>query len=189
MRIVVGISGATGAIYGVRALEALRELDVETHLVISKWGERTIEHETPLSVREVRELAGESHPLGNQAAVISSGSFKTDGMLVAPCSMRTLAAIRHGLADNLLERAADVTLKEGRKLVLLARETPLSQVHLENMLGLARMGAAIVPPVPAFYNRPESIDDLVDHTVVRALDQLGLDPEWAGRWSGSLGRL
>jgi 4-hydroxy-3-polyprenylbenzoate decarboxylase len=186
---VVGITGATGAVYGVRALEALRALGVETHLVMSKWGQRTVEHETPLSVRDVRALATESHGAQDQAAAISSGSFPVDAMLVAPCSMRSLAAIRHGLSDNLLTRAADVTLKERRPLVLLARETPLSPVHLENMLALARLGVAIVPPVPAFYNHPDSIDALVDHTVARALDQLGLDPEWHGRWTGTLTRL
>lgn len=186
MRLVVGISGATGAIFGVRILQALTELEVETHLVVSKWGERTITHETAFSAREVRALATESYGAGDQAALISSGSFPTDGMLVAPCSMRSLASIRHGLAHNLLIRAADVTLKEGRRLVLLPRETPLSPIHLENMLALARLGVAIVPPVPAFYSHPESIDHLVDHVVVRALDQFGLDLEWTRRWSGNL---
>jgi 4-hydroxy-3-polyprenylbenzoate decarboxylase len=189
MRVIVGITGATGAIYGVRLLEALGDLEVETHLVTSKWGERTIEHETPLSLAEVRALASEWHAGGNQAAVVSSGSFRTDGMVVAPCSMRTLAAIRHGLSDSLIARAADVTLKERRRLVLLARETPLSEIHLENMHALARMGVTIMPPVPAFYARPTTLGELIDHTVARVLDQLGLDPEWSGRWDGRLSRL
>ncbi len=186
MRIVVGITGASGAIYGVRLLQALRALEVESHLVTTPWGERTIEHETRFTVSEVRALASEHHSSRDQAAVISSGSFLSDGMVVAPCSMRTLAAVANGLSDNLLCRAADVVIKERRRLVLLVRETPLSEIHLSNMLTLARMGVIIMPPVPAFYNHPESIDALVDHTVARALDQFGLEVEWERRWKGSL---
>lgn len=183
---MVGITGASGAIYGVRALQALRALEVETHLVTSRWGERTIEHETELTLAEVRALATTHHAALDQAAVVSSGSFPTDGMLVAPCSMRTLAAIAHGLADTLVARAADVTIKEGRRLVLLARETPLSAIHLENMQRLAALGVAIAPPVPAFYNHPRTIEDVVDHTVARALDLFGLEAEGATRWGGRL---
>lgn len=187
-RLVVGITGATGAVLGVRMLQTLAELGVETHLVTSKWGERTLEHETSLSLADVRSLATVAHPTNDQAATISSGSYRTDGMVVAPCSMRTLGAMASGVADNLLCRAADVTLKERRRLVLLVRETPLSEIHLRNMLDLARMGVVVMPPVPAFYNEPETIDDLIDHWVGRALDQFGLDSGRVRRWSGQLGR-
>src|SRR3972149_5010558 len=162
-RIIVGITGATGAIFGIRVLEALRAAEVETHLVISKWGQQTIEHETGLTAQQVKDLASVLPSTANMAATISSGSFFTDGMAVVPCSMRTLAAIAHGYGEDLVHRAADVVLKEGRKLVLVPRETPLSQVHLENLLKLARQGVAIVPPMPAFYNRPKSVEDIVNH--------------------------
>ncbi len=184
MRLIIGITGASGAIFGVRTLEALRELKVETHLVMSRWARTTIAHETNYSLDDVEQLASEVHREDNQAAAISSGSFKTDGMIVAPCSMKTLAAIRAGYADTLVSRAADVVLKERRKLVLLARETPLSEIHLENMLALSRLGAVIFPPVPAFYNHPKSIRDLVDHIVGRMLDQFGLDMPAMARWRG-----
>jgi 4-hydroxy-3-polyprenylbenzoate decarboxylase len=187
-RLVVGITGATGAIIGVRLLERLRELETETHLVISKWGERTIEHETPYTVAQVRALASVAHSVQYLAATIASGSFRTDGMVVAPCSVKSLAAIAAGFADNLLLRAADVTLKERRRLVLVVRETPLSDIHLENMLRLSRMGTIIFPPVPAFYNHPQTIDDLVEHLVARVLDQFGLEPEGERRWDGRLAR-
>lgn len=186
MRIVVGITGASGAIFGIRLLEALRELEVETHLVISRWGERTIAYETSYAVVDVKALASEVHRAMDQSAVISSGSFRTDGMVIAPCSVRTLSAIAHGVGDTLVCRAADVTLKERRRLVLVVRETPLSEIHLENMLRLARMGVVVAPPVPAFYNQPASIDDLVNHTIARTLDQFDLDAGWAARWGGSL---
>jgi 4-hydroxy-3-polyprenylbenzoate decarboxylase len=186
VRVVIGITGATGAIFGVRLLEALQAAEVETHLVISAWGRRTIEHETGRRADEVAALATHAHSFRNQASLLSSGSFLTDGMVIAPCSMRTLAAIAHGLTDTLVARAADVTLKERRRLVLLVRETPLNEIHLTNMLALARLGADIVPPVPAFYNRPESIDDLVDHTVGRVLDLLGVDHDLVRRWNGQL---
>src|SRR5579885_2189576 len=184
MRLIIGITGASGAIFGVRTLEALRELKVETHLVMSRWARTTIAHETNYSLDDVEQLASEVHREDNQAAAISSGSFKTDGMIVAPCSMKTLAAIRAGYADTLVSRAADVVLKERRKLCLLARETPLSEIHLENMLALSRLGAVIFPPVPAFYNHPKSIRDLVDHIVGRMLDQFGLDMPAMARWRG-----
>ena len=187
-RIIVGITGATGAIFGIRLLEALRAAEVETHLVISKWGQQTIEHETGLTAQQVKDLASVLHSTANMAATISSGSFFTDGMAVVPCSMRTLAAIAHGYGEDLVHRAADVVLKEGRKLVLVPRETPLSQVHLENLLKLARQGVAIVPPMPAFYNRPKSVEDIVNHIVARVLDQFGISAEFAKRWDGKMGR-
>lgn len=187
-RIIVGITGATGAIFGVRLLQALRAAEVETHLVISKWGQQTIEHETGLTAQQVKDLASVQHSTANMGATISSGSYFTDGMAVVPCSMRTLAAIAHGYGEDLVHRAADVVLKEGRKLVLVPRETPLSQVHLENLLKLARQGVAIVPPMPAFYNRPKSVDDIVNHIVARVLDQFGISAEFAKRWDGKMGR-
>jgi flavin prenyltransferase len=185
MRLVVGITGATGAPLAVRLLEYLSEMpDVETHLVLSRWARATIELETPYSARQVEKLADVVHGPGDQAASISSGSFRTDGMVIIPCSMKTLAAVRVGLADGLIGRAADVTLKERRPLVLVPRETPLSDIHLENMLALSRMGVRIVPPMPAFYNHPASVSDVVDHIIARVLDQVGLSAPDARRWSG-----
>jgi 4-hydroxy-3-polyprenylbenzoate decarboxylase len=184
MRLIVGITGASGAIFGIRTLEALKALSVETHLVMTRWARTTVAHETGLDLQEVESLASVVHHGDNQAAAISSGSFRTDGMIIAPCSMKTLAAIRTGYSDTLVCRAADVILKERRKLVLLARESPFSEIHLENMLALARMGAVVFPPVPAFYNRPKTIEDLVDHIVGRLLDQFSLDMPGLSRWSG-----
>ena len=184
MRIIVAMTGATGAVYGVRLLVALKELDVERHLILSRWAETTLAKETGMSAREVGALASVVHHRDNQGASISSGSFRCDGMIVAPCSMKTLAAIRHGYGESLIPRAADVTLKERRRLVLLPRETPLNDIHLENMLALSRMGAIIAPPVPAFYNEPRTIDDLIDHTVGRVLDLFGLDTPRLRRWTG-----
>lgn len=187
-RIVLGITGATGAIFGVRLLQALRAANVESHLILSKWGLQTVEHETGLGLVQLRELASVVHSTGNMAATVSSGSFRTDGMVIAPCSMRTLAAIASGNGENLVHRAADVVLKERRRLVLVVRETPLSEIHLENMLKLARIGATILPPVPAFYNRPQTIDELVDHIVARVLDQFGISADFAKRWDGVMSR-
>ncbi|GAA1512950.1 UbiX family flavin prenyltransferase [Nocardioides humi] len=187
-RIVVGISAATGAVYGVRVLEKLAEAGVESHLIISTWARRTIEHETGATVASVERLASVVHRPGDQASVLSSGSFRTDGMIVAPCSVRSVASIAHGVADNLLLRAADVTIKERKPLVLMVRETPLSVIHLENLTLLARAGVTIFPPVPAFYGQPGSIRDIVDHTVSRALDQLGVEDDQAHRWDGRLDR-
>ncbi|CAL9325391.1 non-oxidative hydroxyarylic acid decarboxylases subunit B [Streptomyces sp. SudanB182_2057] len=185
MRLVVGMTGATGAVFGVRFLQVLAQLpDVETHLVLSRWARTTIELETGLSVSEVGDLADVVHQPQDQGAAISSGSFRTDGMVIVPCSMKTLAAIRAGYADTLVARAADVILKERRKLVLVPRETPLSEIHLENMLALCRMGARLVPPMPAFYNHPRSVDDIVDHVVTRILDQFDLPAPAAKRWEG-----
>jgi flavin prenyltransferase len=185
MRLIVGMTGATGAVLGVALLRELRGHDeVETHLVLSRWARATIDLETGLSVRDVTELADVSYSPDDQGAAISSGSFRTDAMVIVPCSMKTLAGIRVGYADGLVARAADVVLKERRRLVLVPRETPLSEIHLENMLALARMGVAIVPPMPAFYHHPASVDDIVDHLVTRILDQLGIDCSGARRWEG-----
>ena len=186
LRLIVGITGASGSIYGVRVLEMLRGTGIETHLVMSRWGARTLVHETRYTPEHVRLLATVSHPLADQGAAISSGSFVTMGMLIVPCSVRTLAAIAHGLGDHLVHRAADVVLKERRKLVLAVREAPLSEIHLENMLKLSRMGVVIAPPVPAFYARPESVDEIVNYTAARLLDQFGVHADVA-RWPG-LGR-
>jgi len=183
-RIIVGITGATGTIFGIRLLELLQETEVETHLVLSRWAARTLVEETAYTVEQVQALATHVHPVTDQGAPISSGSFVTDGMIIVPCTIRTLAAIAHGLADNLIHRAADVILKERRRLVLAVREAPLSEIHLENMLKLARMGAVIAPPMPSFYGRPRSIDDLVNYTVVRLLDQLDIHLDVANRWEG-----
>ncbi len=187
-KLIVGITGATGAILGIRLLEALKDAGAETHLVLSKWAIQTIEHETSYTVKQVRDLACVNHADGNMGASISSGSFLTDGMVIAPCSMRTLAAIAHGTGDHLVHRAADVILKERRRLVLVAREMPLSDVHLENMLKLSRMGVTIMPPMPAFYNRPTSLDDMIDHVIARILDQFGIRAELARRWTGEMGK-
>lgn len=184
MRLILGITGASGAIFGVRTLEALRALDVETHLILSRWSRVTISRETDYAPDQVERLASCVYHHDNQAAPVSSGSFRTNGMIIAPCSMKTLAAIRSGYGDTLICRAADVVLKERRKLVLLARESPFNEVHLENMLALARMGVTIFPPIPAFYNRPASIGELIDYIVGRVLDQFDLEMPGMSRWNG-----
>jgi len=186
-RLIVAITGATGAIYGVRVLQRLRDVRAETHLVMSRWGARTLLHETSWTREQVEELAFASYAPADMGAVISSGSFRTDGMIIAPCSAKTLGAIAHGYGDNLVHRAADVVLKERRRLVLAVREAPLSEIHLENMLKLARMGAVILPPVPAFYNHPQTVDAVVEHTVARILDQFGIEVPSAMRWAGEMG--
>ena len=187
MRLIVGITGATGVIYGVRLLERLRDAGVETHLVISRWGARTLAHETPYSREQVEALAQTTYAPGDMGAAISSGSFQTAGMVIVPCSAKTLGAIAHGFGDGLIHRAADVVLKERRKLLLSVREAPLSDIHLENMLKLSRMGAIILPPMPAFYNNPRSLTDIVDHTVSRMLDQFGVEaPGGTQRWTGEM---
>ena len=187
MRLIVGITGATGVIYGVRLLERLREAAVETHLVISRWGARTLTHETPYAREQVEALAHTVYAQGDMGAAISSGSFATAGMIIAPCSAKTLAAIAHGYGDGLVHRAADVVMKERRKLLLAVREAPLSEIHLENMLKLSRMGVVILPPMPAFYTNPRSLADIVEHTVERMLDQFGIEVPGARRWSGEMG--
>jgi len=180
--ILVAMTGATGAVYGVRVLETLRDLGVETHLVVSRWAEATIRTETDRRPEDVRALATAVYEEDDLAAPPASSAFPTAGMIVAPCSMRTLAAVANGLSDNLIQRAAEVHLKEGRRLLLLVRESPLSVIHLENMLRVAKAGAVVAPPVPAFYAKLRSLDDMVDHTVGRALDQLGVEHERIRRW-------
>ncbi|WP_458047259.1 UbiX family flavin prenyltransferase [Phytobacter sp. AG2a] len=181
-RIIVGISGASGFQYGVKALELLRGQDLVVHLVISKGAEKTCELETDYRLDEVMALADVVHPIGNLGASISSGSFKTLGMLVAPCSMRSLGSIAHCLTDNLLTRAADVVLKERRRLVLLARETPLNLGHIRNMQAVTEMGGIIFPPVPALYQRPQTADAIITHSVSRALDLFDIDVKNTPRW-------
>jgi 4-hydroxy-3-polyprenylbenzoate decarboxylase len=185
-RLIVAMTGATGTVIAVRLLQMLQECDVETHLVMSKWSIRTLLHETSFGPDDVERLATRVYPPGDQGAAISSGSFLTAGMIVVPCSMRTLGAIAHGVGDNLIHRAADVVLKERRKLVLAVRETPLNDIHLENMLKLSRMGAVICPPMPAFYTRPKTIEDIVDWTAARLLDHVGIHTELANRWDGEM---
>jgi flavin prenyltransferase len=185
-RLIVGITGATGTIFGVRVLQMLHGSGVETHLVVSKWAARTLAHETQYSLKYVQSLATQNYGIGAQGATISSGSFVTLGMVIAPCSMRTLAAIAHGMGDNLIHRAADVILKERRKLVLVVRESPFNEIHLENMLKLARMGVVILPPVPAFYNNPQSLDDMINHITMRVIDQFDIHLDVMNRWDGVL---
>lgn len=181
-RLIVGISGASGAVYGVRLLEALKGSGVETHLVMSRSAEVTLAYETDLKVADVQALADYVHPFGDIGAPISSGSFRTEGMIVAPCSIRSLAEIAYGTTTGLLTRAADVVLKERRRLVLLVRETPLHTGHLRAMTAASENGAIVMPPVPAFYTRPRSVDDIVDHTIGRALDLFGIDNKLVRRW-------
>ncbi len=187
MRLIVAITGATGVIYGIRLLERLRASGVETHLVISRWGARTMLHETAYTREQVDALASEVYAPNDMGAAIASGSFQASGMIIAPCSVKTLGAIAHGYGESLVHRAADVTLKERRTLLLSVREAPLSEIHLENMLKLARMGAIILPPMPAFYINPRTLDEVIDHTVSRMLDQFGIEVPGAHRWSGEMG--
>lgn len=182
-RLIVGVSGATGAIYGVRILEILSKIDdIETHLVLTKAGRMTIQVETTFSVKDVETMADVVHDINNVGASISSGSFRTAGMVIAPCSMKSMSGIAHSLGGDLLVRAADVILKERKKLVLVARETPLHLGHLEAMVALTRMGAVIFPPVPAFYHRPKTLDDVINQTVTRILDQFDIDVKLFHRW-------
>jgi len=183
-RIIIGISGASGVVYAVELLKRLRELEFETHLVISKSGQVTIAYETDYKLVQIHELADFVHNIGDMSASISSGSFKTMGMIIAPCSVRSLAEIASGVTTTLLTRAADVALKERRKLVLMVRETPLTSVHLRNMLTLSDMGAIIAPPVPAFYSKPKNLDEMVTHTVGRVLDLFDIEHNFIERWQG-----
>ncbi len=185
MRLVVGISGSSSPIYGIRTLEALKAAGVETHLVISAGAHRTIELETQWKVEQVRALATTIYDARDMAAAISSGSFRTGGMIVAPCSMKTVAGIAHSMVTDLLVRAADVTLKEGRKLVLVPRETPMHLGHLRNLVRAAEIGAIILPPVPAFYHAPKTIDDLINQTVGKILDQFDVAHTLFRRWTGA----
>ncbi len=184
MRIVVGLAGSSSPIYGIRTLEALKAAGVETHLVISDGARRTLPIEARRSVEDVQKLATTAYDNHDLAAAISSGSFITDGMIVAPCSMKTLAAIAHSFSDDLLVRAADVTLKERRKLVLVPRETPLHLGHLRNMMRAAEIGAVILPPMPAFYHEPKTVDDIINQTVGKILDQFRIEHALFKRWSG-----
>jgi 4-hydroxy-3-polyprenylbenzoate decarboxylase len=181
-RIIVGISGASGIIYGVRMLEVLRKAGVETHLVVSKAAEMTLAYEMDMKAKELREMADVYHPQTDIGASISSGSFPTLGMVIAPCSIRTMSEIATGVTGSLMSRAADVVLKERRRLVLAIRETPLHTGHLRTMLQLSEMGAIIAPVMPAFYNRPQSLDDIVNHSVGRMLDLFGIDADFVKRW-------
>ncbi len=188
-RLIVGISGASGVIYGIRMLEVLQGMDdVETHLVMSRYARMNIEIETKHELQYVEDLADQVHSFGNQAASISSGSFKTSGMVIAPCSMKTLSGIVHSAADSLLVRAADVVLKERRRLVLMPREVPLHVGHCKLLYEAAQLGAVIAPPMPAFYNHPKTIDDLVNHSVGGVLDLFDIDPGILKRWEGPNGR-
>lgn len=185
-RIIVGITGATGIIYAVRALDVLRTLGIETHLIITKPAELTLAYETDMTKREVTDRADHVRPINDVGAPLSSGSFLTRGMLIAPCSMRCVGEIANGISASLLPRAADVTLKERRTLVLMVREEPLNLIHLRNMVTVTEAGGTILPPVPAFYSRPKTIDDLVDQSVGRALDQFGIHVDMFPRWDDAL---
>ena len=182
MKLIIGITGSTGVIYGIRMLETLKKSNVETHLIMSEWGEKCISMETDYSVDDVKSLATTTSNEKNMASSVSSGTHKIDGMIVAPCSMKTLSAIANGYDDTLVARAAGVTIKESRKLILMVRETPLSAIHLENMLKLSRLGIIILPPVTEFYTKPKSIDDIINHGVGKCLDQFGIEHDLYPRW-------
>ena len=188
-RLIIGLSGASGVVYGVRLLKLLRPMAVETHLVMTRAAEITLAHETDLRIQDVRDLADEVHGIADLAAPVSSGSFKTLGMIVAPCSVRSVAEIASGVTTTLLTRAADVILKERRRLVLMVRETPLHLGHLRNMAALTEMGAIIAPPVPAFYNRPKTLEDAIDHNLGRVLDLFGLETGKVKRWGETEGKM
>jgi 4-hydroxy-3-polyprenylbenzoate decarboxylase len=184
LRLVVAITGASGVIYGIRALEVLRKLEVETHLIMSEWGAKNVKIETDRTAEYVRSLATKCYEDDNMAAAVSSGSFKTDGMVVVPCSMKTLASIANGFDDSLVSRAAGVCIKEQRRLVLVPRETPLSKIHIGNMGRVADAGVVILPAMPGFYHRPKTMDDLIDHVVGKVLDQFDIDHGLFKRWGG-----
>ncbi len=186
MRLVVGISGSSGAIYGIRLLEALRKVsDLETHLIISAAGKRTILEETDYTIKDVEALAARVYDNRDIGAALASGSFRTGGMIIAPCSIKTVSALANCYAETLMHRAGDVTLKEGRPLVVVVRETPLHAGHLRQLLALAELGAVILPPMPAFYHRPKTLEDIVSHTVARVLDRLGISHDLGTEWTGS----
>jgi len=184
MRLILAITGSSGVIYGIKVLEILSNLKIETHLIISEWGERNVKIETDRSVEFVKSLATKQYNSDNMAAPISSGSFRTDGMAIVPCSMKTLSSIANGYDDNLVSRAASVCIKESRKLVIVPRETPLSRIHLQNMSKLADIGVIVLPAMPGFYHRPKSIDDLVTHIAGKILDQFDIDHNVFRRWGG-----
>jgi len=187
-RLIVGISGASGVVYGVRLLETLAGLPIESHLIVSKSAELTVAYEMDRKMPDIRALADKVYPVQDVGAAVSSGSFRTMGMVIAPCSMRTLGEIASGVTSSLLTRAADVVLKERRRLVLVTRETPLHNVHLRNMLTVSEMGAIVAPPLPAFYPLPKTIDDIVDHTVGRVLDLFDIDSGQVRRWGEESGK-
>jgi flavin prenyltransferase len=184
MAIIVAITGSSGVIYGIRLLEILQKLRIETHLVISEWGERNIRIETQKSISYVKSLGTRIYESSNMAAPISSGSFRTKGMAIVPCSMKTLSSIANGYDDNLISRAAGVCIKESRKLILVPRETPLSAIHLRNMLRLCQYGVVILPAMPGFYHKPKTIEDLADHLIGKVLDQFGIEHNIFERWGG-----
>lgn len=186
-RLIIGISGASGTVYGVRLLQVLHGSDIETHLVMTRSAEVTLAYETDLKVKDVQALADVVHPVADIGAAISSGSFKTEGMIVAPCSIRSLAEIAYGNTTNLLSRAADVVLKERRRLVLMVRETPLHVGHLRAMTQVSEIGAIVMPPMPAFYARPQTLDEMINHTIGRALDLFGIDNTLVRRWGEANG--
>ena len=187
MRLIVAITGATGAIYGVQLLRHLRALQIESHLLLSPAGVLNVHQELDLKRADIEALADVVHSVSDVGASLASGSFHTDGMVIAPCSMKTLAAIAHGYADNLISRSADVCLKERRRLIVLPRETPLNLAHIRNMEALTLMGGIVFPPLPAFYQRPQSFEQMVDHTIARVLDLLGVEHQLAPRWDGNIG--
>ena len=182
MKLIIGITGSTGAIYGIRMLEALKKLNVETHLIMSEWAEKCISMETEYTIDYVKSLATNTSKEKNMASSVSSGTHRVDGMIIAPCTMKTLSAIANGYDNTLITRAAGVTIKESRKLILMARETPLSAIHLENMLKLSRLGVVILPPVTEFYTKPKSINDIVNHGVGKCLDQFNIEHDLYRRW-------
>ena len=184
MRLIVGITGASGVIYGIRLVKALSDLKIETHLVISEAGAQNIEYETDMKLKDIKAMAGFSYDIADIGASIASGSFQRDGMVVIPCSIKTLSGLCYSYASNLILRAGDVTLKERKPLVLVVRETPFHRGHLQAMLQLTEMGAIILPPIPSFYHRPKTIDDIIDHTVSRVLDMFNIEHNFASRWSG-----
>lgn len=181
-KIVIGITGSSGVIYGIRLLQVLKKFSIETHLVLSKWAEKNIEIETEENIEEIQKNASFIYQENDMAASISSGSFKTDGMVIIPCSMKTLSSIANGYDDNLISRAAAVTIKENRKLVIVPRETPLSKIHISNMLKLSEIGVIILPAMPGFYHKPKTIDDLILHIIGKTLDQFGINNEMFARW-------
>jgi 4-hydroxy-3-polyprenylbenzoate decarboxylase len=186
MRLVVGITGSSGVIYGIKVLEVLLKIKIETHLIISKWGERNVQIETDKSVEFVKSLATRNYNNDDMAAPISSGSFKTDGMAIVPCSMKTLSSIANGYDDSLVSRAAGVCIKESRRLVIVPRETPLSKIHLQNMISLADIGVIVLPAMPGFYQRPKSMDDMITHIAGKILDQFGIEHNIYRRWGEAL---
>lgn len=185
MRLIVGMTGSSGIVYGVRMLEVLKKCNVDVHLIMTEWAKKCLALETDYDLKQVRSLASAYSDDSNMAASVSSGTHKTDGMIVIPCSMKTLSSIANGYEETLVARAAGVTIKEGRKLVMVPRETPLTSIHLENMLKLARIGIVMLPAMPGFYNRPKSVDDLVNHVVGKCLDQFGVEHDLFKRWGNA----